>query len=799
MMITAPFNFVPLSDRVFFPPWAEKISHDIPFEESLSGMIDISITAKSPIFIRNGEDEKEFCNYNGRYFIPGSSVKGMVRNVLEIMSFGKMSQVDDDTYAVRDLSSAKNFYMTQMNQHNHTTYCGWLKKGDDGYIIEDCGVPGRIHHRQIDYALGVDFASRFHPGTFDPKDDKQKTSQYKYDLVGGKIHTITVGDMYRSSTNSKYDLREFYKYDKHGKKRAKLVLTGQPTARKDNGKMGDGKGFEFLFFDPQKERKVTRKVFEDFKFAYFDGRDTEPKESPDWRYWKDKLAQGEKVPVFFQTNGNTVIHFGLSYLYKLPYKHSVADGIPLTHRDEEDERLDMAESIFGFIDGKQALKGRVQFSHFQAAEGTVRRLPLRTEILGTPRASYYPIYVRQDGDHLYTTFMDDPFSISGWKRYPIHRGSQVKRTEDTGNEKVGTTFAPLDQGVVFHGKMRYHNLKRAELGALLSALTFHNTLGTYHNIGMAKSLGYGKITIAINGVDDITLYLREFEWAVSEQIVDWSSSEQLKELLSMAVEQNNQGNSKLQYMPLEAFAKSKSGSPEYLRKYTQLDGIRAVVPSSLLSEEQSNELLQRNALFKTQEQKYKEEQKRKKEYENAYNMMKNSRNADQIKGFLTKYKTSPYLTDEAVKEAERILSDIEHDILAQKAKIRADEIHAKWLSIQKTDPKYLKKALEDFITHFPDAPDIKEARAKLEALQPSSQSKAYTVDELVQAQDGKRFKAILEKLELDEQHKIYIQEYAISLCRRLKGNKKKNFFKEAQLARLVSKEVEDAVKAACKP
>ena len=115
-MITAPFNFVPLSEKVFFPDWAEKVSHDIPFEDSESGVIDITITAKSPIFIRNHSDDRtnpssEFCNYNGQYYIPGSSVKGMIRSVLEILSFSKMSQFNDDIYAVRDLRN-RELYMS---------------------------------------------------------------------------------------------------------------------------------------------------------------------------------------------------------------------------------------------------------------------------------------------------------------------------------------------------------------------------------------------------------------------------------------------------------------------------------------------------------------------------------------------------------------------------------------------------------------------------------------------------------------------------------------------------------------
>ena len=89
-MITAPFNFVPLNKEVFYPSWSDEISFDKPLDESLSGEIEIKITALSPIFIRDSQNKEKFCNYNGQFFIPGSSVRGMVRNVLEIMSFAKL-------------------------------------------------------------------------------------------------------------------------------------------------------------------------------------------------------------------------------------------------------------------------------------------------------------------------------------------------------------------------------------------------------------------------------------------------------------------------------------------------------------------------------------------------------------------------------------------------------------------------------------------------------------------------------------------------------------------------------------
>lgn len=101
-MITAPYNFIPLSDKVVMPFWAKYVSHDIPFENAQSGILKVKITAKSPIYVRNGVSRKvdqkaaernEFNNIDGRYFIPGSSLKGMIRNVMEIMSYGRMKNI----------------------------------------------------------------------------------------------------------------------------------------------------------------------------------------------------------------------------------------------------------------------------------------------------------------------------------------------------------------------------------------------------------------------------------------------------------------------------------------------------------------------------------------------------------------------------------------------------------------------------------------------------------------------------------------------------------------------------------
>src|SRR5690554_4208995 len=115
-MAKAPYNFVPVNTQVFFPDWSEKISHDIPFSDGESGRIDIEIEAVSPLFIRNSKDSnndrdpaEDFFQAKGLPYIPGSSLKGMIRNMVEIIGYGKLKPVENGRYSIRDFDTQSDF------------------------------------------------------------------------------------------------------------------------------------------------------------------------------------------------------------------------------------------------------------------------------------------------------------------------------------------------------------------------------------------------------------------------------------------------------------------------------------------------------------------------------------------------------------------------------------------------------------------------------------------------------------------------------------------------------------------
>ena len=108
----APYHFVPQSKWVFSPPWAHLASHDMPFQDGISGELKLTINTLSDICV-GGKNSGRIVDWgvdsNGHPVIPGSSLKGMLRSVLEIATFSKMQFVDTEKrFAYRDFNNCEN-------------------------------------------------------------------------------------------------------------------------------------------------------------------------------------------------------------------------------------------------------------------------------------------------------------------------------------------------------------------------------------------------------------------------------------------------------------------------------------------------------------------------------------------------------------------------------------------------------------------------------------------------------------------------------------------------------------------
>lgn len=96
-----PYDFIAPNDSVFYPQEFgevadDKISFEKPFSDSQSGILELIIIAKSDIFTggfegKNADNKspKKFFKIGDSYAISGSSVRGVIRTISQVLSFGK--------------------------------------------------------------------------------------------------------------------------------------------------------------------------------------------------------------------------------------------------------------------------------------------------------------------------------------------------------------------------------------------------------------------------------------------------------------------------------------------------------------------------------------------------------------------------------------------------------------------------------------------------------------------------------------------------------------------------------------
>ncbi|MCI5777889.1 MAG: TIGR03986 family CRISPR-associated RAMP protein [Bacteroidales bacterium] len=628
MIMKAPYNFVPLADNVYFPAWVGDISHDVPFADGVSGEIEITLRAKTPVFVRNGhtkkEGEKKEGDYrkasvlpNGRYYLPGTSVKGAVRNILEIITFGKMRVDERAQFAQRDWENKLLYPLRDIKEQNKI--CGgWLCRKEEDYVIRECKEIHRIALKRVDDWLKGEIRTeeevmRNEYSTDRGKNlkesgegkDEIKTARHKYALLESR------GIGRERLRGLRFDFDEKFKKQGKGVKVAAdgpitgtIVFTGQPNNAdwEVRGKKS-GKFYDFVFEDNEEGRgnefPLPKGKFENYEFIYA--------ESEDWTEWKKEL-DGDGIPVFFRKKESGEIKdFGLAQMYRLPYEKTPYEKERARY-EKEAGALDMADCIFGYVDGQKALRGRVQFSHFISEDATVDEP--KTLILNGPKASYYPCYIKQTGnggkDANYKTYNDG--LLAGWKKYVLRDGTWEKKMN---NEKLDTEIFPLKAGASFKGRVVFHNLKHEELGALLSALSFHgNTDKCYLQVGQGKPYGYGKMSVSVDALravrnDDDTLVDSDSAMGSFELMMDkwlnssWRKTRSVRELFALASNSVGKEDERFKYMSLDVdgknneFTDAKKGN-EYLMRFSELqkpalDDIDSKISGELQTEIQKRE------------------------------------------------------------------------------------------------------------------------------------------------------------------------------------------------------------------
>lgn len=532
----APYNFIPLNEKVakFSAPCILDDNKHNSFNtlKGISGEINLTITTKTPFFIGDSEKEndkkyKDFFSVDGKPQIPGSSLRGMIRNLVEIVSYGKFETYNNDKFYYRDVAgrsgnSLKITYKAVMTNDNKHVFevkemGGYLKQDDKNplkFYITPANVEKRKQAKQKNMSINII--------------DKNKGV---YDVFSGFMK----------------DKKAYYHFNGkcNDKKAIELSHEDIKLYNKDNEKL--------------KREKTTPGSFINVVYSA--------------KYEKDKYPLG--VPCFYVEYKGRV-YFGHTPYFRIPYFKSVKEHMPEYEFGKNE--FDLAECIFG---KESAFATRVFFEDAKLGEnqGNVFAKD-RSAVLMEPKPTSFNMYLENKvGAKLsQIKHYNDEVNIRGYKMY--HHKTKISDNLGNGNDNVTSKIHEINSNVVFNGKIRFTNLKDYELGALMFVLNLPKNC--FHKLGGAKPLGLGSVEIKASlSVYDITKSYENLfsENDVSKLSLNYKTKDYVKELLknstkafeSAILEKINSNNTSLWDEPrlkeLEImlnYEKSKNINSEYM-------------------------------------------------------------------------------------------------------------------------------------------------------------------------------------------------------------------------------------------
>lgn len=644
-----PYNFASFPEAVIdlnkepgTPERPGNVDHSKIDDSKFSGRISFSIKSVTPVFVGGYDGEHFYKNTDGKYAIPGSTIKGLVRENIQILSHGTPEDEIEDyrlmyrkvgTSAADPLSKPYRDILgigTIQIDDEQVSACknvaaGYIRNENGNYSIYQTkemaygGAESKVNYFPLRETVIIGDYLREKPNShfkilFDPSNNVNKLENglYNGEYPFDKNNRNRLIDRSSSNRRGYKPFMEEISYLKSGVRSITAVGKQGEYPEKgyavSSGFMNDKKTLYIIpeidedatrAFDISKEDVRSYEIDYNVKEKLIGTTQTQDKAVLDAYKAFFKLPKnGETKPVFYiRYNGR--LYFGFTPYLRLFYKHSTKEGVPKGLISTNDHVIfDFARTMLGYSDdyGKVKWKSRVFFEN-AVIKGDNSKAEQRGAVLGEPKPSSYLDYVRQKD-----SYEDDGFRLRGYKQYWLRDDLP---NDDDGNQKdnVKSRFSTLPVGTVFSASVKFNSLTKEELGLLLWAIQLDDKCDL--NIGKAKALGYGRIHISdlkLDIVDYAKMYEADefsFEPYRQEKALDYISSykKYVKENFALDVEndlsihefllmKNTEKlppESKIRYMHLGD--RKNNIENEYQNRVKQLPTVDEVLETGKYSEE----------------------------------------------------------------------------------------------------------------------------------------------------------------------------------------------------------------------
>lgn len=504
---SASYNFVRLPSHVipaeFYDGNFEGVTKDVmdAYRDHVTqtgthtGYIDLTITTETPLFIGGPSKQEdttplEFYGGQNNPTIPGSSLKGMVKEIFKIVTASSfrpyqrgtgLGDFEDRYLYFRDIASAikplKEYYASRMMNPIKNSAGLSTPKATPGFIIQTVNN---------EYYAVPSVAKKIYYEAEKALLSKQRTPSIDWTHTYVNIHVGAMSSkrtFMRITKPCNFDKRipihqsciDSYADDKN---RGTLDLLDKKT-----GKSGEA------------AKEYTH--CSDVKFV---------------------------VPCFFIEKDGLVEHFGHGRFYRIAYDLKISDHLP-NSLEQHNNGVDLCDSVFGYGDN---WAGRISFSDAHV-QGTLKMCPsdYPHPLMG-PNPTSFQLYLDQNVDdhNTYNHWGHEHASLRGYKMYwhqPLAKAKDWTRTAEEKEIKGTRKIRPVDRGVTFTSRIHFERLSDVELGALLMSLNLDQYSGgqrrTYYKLGMGKSIGFGSIKLDT----DVTIFDNNSRYAVLFEHDAWNT------------------------------------------------------------------------------------------------------------------------------------------------------------------------------------------------------------------------------------------------------------------------------------